>query len=74
MQAMPRYKNKRRKEKMTGHNDITGDALISKATTKEYEEGWDRIFNKEPTLLESMETHDWVPGYGWVLKELRKEK
>jgi len=29
---------------MTGHNDITGDTLISKPTSKEYEEGWDRVF------------------------------
>ena len=38
---------------MTGHNDITGDSLISKPTSKEYEEGWDRIFKKKPNCLDS---------------------
>ena len=59
--------------------------IRTRPKTKEYEEGWDRIFKnpydleqdvkeQEQSLLESMETHDWVPGYGWVLKELRKDK
>jgi hypothetical protein len=30
-------------------NEITGDRLATKPTTKAYEEGWDRIFSsKEP--------------------------
>ena len=28
-------------------NDITGDSLTSKASTKQYDEGWDRIFGKK---------------------------
>lgn len=32
---------------MAGKNDITGDSLTSKASNKAYDEGWDRIFNKE---------------------------
>ena len=32
---------------MVATNGITGDRLISKTNTSEYEVGWDRIFNKE---------------------------
>ena len=35
---------------MTSSNDITGDKLITKPTTKEYEEGWDRIFKNMKSL------------------------
>lgn len=31
---------------MATTNDITGDKLITKPTTNEYAEGWDRIFGK----------------------------
>ena len=58
---------------MTGHNDITGDTLISKTNTKEYEENYDKIFGKFPTLADTMETHDWIPGKGWQLKETNED-
>jgi hypothetical protein len=29
---------------MTSHNDITGDKIQTKPTTKEYSDNWDRIF------------------------------
>ena len=32
---------------MATRNDITGDALISKTNSKEYEANWDRIFGKK---------------------------
>ena len=32
---------------MATKNDITGDSLTSKASTKQYDEGWDRIFGKK---------------------------
>ena len=32
---------------MATKNDITGDSLTSKASTKAYDDGWDRIFKKE---------------------------
>lgn len=32
---------------MATKNDITGDSLRSKASTKKYNEGWDRIFGKK---------------------------
>lgn len=36
---------------MTAKNDITGDALKTRAPSKAYSEGWDRIFgNKKPEL------------------------
>ena len=35
---------------MTSSNDITGDKLITKPTTKEYEDGWDRIFKDTKSL------------------------
>lgn len=31
---------------MTSKNDITGASLVTKPTTKEYEDGWDRVFSK----------------------------
>ena len=31
---------------MATKNDITGDSLTSKASTKAYDDGWDRIFGK----------------------------
>jgi hypothetical protein len=33
-------------------NDITGARLISKANTKDYDEGYDRIFSKNKHWLE----------------------
>lgn len=32
---------------MATKNDITGDSLTSKASTKAYDDGWDRIFGKK---------------------------
>lgn len=32
---------------MTSSNDITGARLISRENTKEYDEGYDRIFGKK---------------------------
>lgn len=34
-------------EMTTAKNDITGDSLKTKQPTKQYDEGWDRIFKKE---------------------------
>ena len=31
---------------MASRNSITGALLVSKPSTKQYEEGWDRIFGK----------------------------
>ena len=31
-------------------NDITGDAIKTKAPSKEYDEGWDRIFGNKDVL------------------------
>ena len=33
---------------MTAKNDVTGDALRSRASNKKYNEGWDRIFGNKP--------------------------
>ena len=30
-------------------NDITGDTIITKASTKEYKQGWDRIYQAQYT-------------------------
>jgi hypothetical protein len=36
---------------MATKNDITGDSLQSRAPTKAYADGWDRIFgNKDPEV------------------------
>lgn len=32
---------------MTTTNDVTGDSLISKSTTDQYRDGWDRIFGNK---------------------------
>lgn len=32
---------------MATKNDITGDSIISKTNTKQYEDNWDRIFGKK---------------------------
>ena len=45
---------------MTSKNDVTGDKIQSKIPSKEYKEGWDRIYGtiklndraEEETLLE----------------------
>lgn len=34
-------------------NDITGDALVSKPTTKAYEDGWERIYGTTRTVVDS---------------------
>lgn len=31
-----------------GRNDVTGDSLISRASTDAFRDGWDRIFQKRP--------------------------
>ena len=52
---------------MATKNDITGDSLTSKASTKAYDDGWDRIFGKKnegdlgleaDTLMTSKERHE----------------
>jgi len=32
---------------MATKNDVTGDALRTKASNKKYDEGWERIFGKK---------------------------
>ena len=34
---------------MVTKNEITGDKIQTKPTTKEYEDGWERIFGKDKT-------------------------
>lgn len=38
---------------MVAKNDITGDKIQTKPTTKEYSDNWDRIFGKADKLKES---------------------
>jgi len=43
---------------MATRNDITGDEIKSKSTTKAYEDNWDRIFGKkEKTPEEQLDKH-----------------
>lgn len=45
---------------MATTNDITGDSLISKVNTKEFEDNFDRIFRKKPELEQEPEySEDW---------------
>jgi len=32
---------------MVAKNDVTGDAIRSRQSSKQYEDGWDRIFGKK---------------------------
>ena len=34
---------------MASRNDVTGDKIQTKPTTKEYSDNWDRIFSKDKT-------------------------
>lgn len=48
---------------MATKNDITGDALVSKMNNKAFEDNFDRIFRKKPTLDEVQDepeySEDW---------------
>jgi len=37
---------------MASKNDITGDSIQTKTSTKSYEDGWDRIFGKKEKELD----------------------
>ena len=43
---------------MTAKNDVTGDALRSKASNKKYDEGWDRIFGNKQREKKDNERKD----------------
>lgn len=47
---------------MAAKNDITGDEIKSKSSTKAYEDNWDRIFGKkEKTSKERLD--DYTNGF-----------
>jgi hypothetical protein len=47
---------------MAAKNDITGDEIKSKSSTKAYEDNWDRIFGKkEKTSKERLDNY--TDGY-----------
>jgi hypothetical protein len=54
---------------MASTNGITGDSLINKPNTKEFEDGWDRIFGKQKKIdtLPKKTPHK-------ILKELEIDK
>ena len=45
---------------MATKNDITGDALRTKAPTKAYADNWDRIFGKKKDMWEHTCKHNGV--------------
>ena len=50
---------------MVAKNDVTGDALRSKAPTKEYADGWDRIFGKkQPEMWQHFCKHNGMMSVG----------
>lgn len=51
---------------MAETNEHTGGRLVSKPPTKEYEEGWDRIFGKK--LKETKEVSEAQCGH-WVMNK-----
>lgn len=50
---------------MVDTNEITGSRLTTKPPTKEYEDGWDRIFGKKVDTKEVKEAQcaHWVVGW-----------
>lgn len=55
---------------MVAKNDITGDALKSKAANKKYDEGWERIFGKKK---EEKPIHPAETRYPHLKKEEEEE-
>ena len=39
---------------MTAKNDITGDAIITKSSTENFRDGWERTFGKKETKEEDV--------------------
>jgi hypothetical protein len=46
---------------MASTNGITGDSLVNKPNSKEYEDNYDRIFRKKK-YEERLEDHIWKPN------------
>lgn len=44
---------------MVARNEHTGKAIISKPSTKAYEDGWDRIFGKKEIDCDECEDGKW---------------
>jgi len=44
---------------MAAKNDITGDSISTKSNTKEFEDGWERIFGKK----KEKDPFDYVNGW-----------
>lgn len=40
---------------MTARNDVTGDLISTKSNSKEFCDGWDRIFGKKEVKVEETE-------------------
>lgn len=40
---------------MTAHNDVTGDLISTKSNSKEFCNGWERIFGKKEVKVEETE-------------------
>ena len=56
---------------MATKNDITGDSLTSKVSTKKYADGWDRIFGKKK---EEKPVHPAETRYPHLREEDKKEE
>lgn len=48
------------RKSMATHNDVTGDEIISKPSSKEYEDGWERIFGKKPIQKDFTPLQDFI--------------
>lgn len=55
-------------------NDITGDNLTSKAPSKAYDDGWDRIFGKKKAELDSEFAHPAYTRYPHLKNQKMKQK
>ena len=56
---------------MASHNEITGDALVSKKTNDNYRDNYDRIFGKKKNVQEQTPAGD---SEEVAVSELRESK
>ena len=60
---------------MVTKNEITGDKIQTKPTTKEYSDNWDRIFGKKDKFKELQEEFARIDAYFPIPEiSLNKEK
>jgi hypothetical protein len=59
---------------MVAKNDITGDNIQSRTSTKQYQDNYDRIFRKTPQEIDDAKNEDEAFSNIEQLNKLRDEK